>query len=95
VRQAHEGAHGFIFKIDQREAIGQRYECIPTRRGRRCADHCIEADCTVHTVLEHVQLAAFDVHPQQASCRGIPTWPFRKLRAGVYGDLHGGRIAAT
>jgi hypothetical protein len=40
-----------------------------------------------------VQFAAFDVHPQETPCRGIPTWSFRELRVRAYGDLHGGRIA--
>ena len=53
----------------------------------------LEANRTVLPALENVQFAAFDVHPQQAPCRRVPTWSFRELCVRAYGDLHGGRIA--
>ena len=93
MRQRHEGAHRLVGKIDHRKAIGERDERRAAGRGRRCAHHRIEANRPVLPVLENVQFAALDVHPQQPPCRRVPTWPFRELRVGAYGDLHGRRIS--
>jgi hypothetical protein len=95
VRQPNEGTHRLVGKIDQRKPIGQRDEHRAAVRWRRRAHHRVEANRTIVSAVENVQFAAFDVHPQQAPCRGVPPWSFRELRIGAYGDLHRGRIAGS
>jgi hypothetical protein len=41
----------------------------------------------------NVQLAAFDVDPQEATRRRVSAWSFGELGVRAYGDLHGRRIA--
>jgi hypothetical protein len=77
-----------VGEIDQYQAIGELDEHRTAGRGRRRAHHGLEGNRTVLPALENVQLAAFDVHPQQAPGCGIPTRSFRELRIRVYGDLH-------
>jgi hypothetical protein len=40
-----------------------------------------------------VQLAAFDVHPEEAARGGIPARAFREFRVRTYGDFHGVRFS--
>lgn len=93
MRQENERAHRLVGEIDQRKAVGQRnqYRTTAGRRGR--PHHRVKTDRTVLTALDDVQLAAFDVDPEQAPSCGIPAWPFRELRVCADGDFHGLRFA--
>jgi len=88
MREPGEGMGRLVGEIDQCQAIGKADEHRTAGCGRGRTHHRLEGNRAVRPVLEDVQRAAFDVHPQQAPRCGIPARPFRKLRIGVYGDLH-------